>query len=156
MARAGFYQLTDTLRKYWQGRGDVNTISIGDTFEIDLNKQSIYPLIHTTLETSTIGERSISYNLEVRFLDLVDYSKQDTRTRLEPAYGNNNEQDVFHNMEQIAVETVSYFRRGDGYNTLFRIESDPSLEAIKDAYANGIAGWLMTVSIDVPFDNPIC
>lgn len=154
--RKGFYHVTDKLREYWQSRGDINTISFGDLYDIDLNKQDIYPLVHVQVNQSTVGEKTIVYDLSIYFANIVDISKQDVRTRLEPSYGNTDIQDVMHNMETIAMETVSYFRRGEGFSNLFQINSDVTLDPFKDAYANGIAGWVLDVDIEVYNSVPIC
>ena len=43
-----FYDILDTLKTYLQGNSNINTVTSGDIFEVDLAKQSIFPLAHIT------------------------------------------------------------------------------------------------------------
>ena len=42
----GFYQLTDTIKTNLLLDSNVNTVTTGDITEIDLSKQTIFPLAH--------------------------------------------------------------------------------------------------------------
>ena len=37
-----FYDILDTLKTYLQGNSNINTVTYGDIFEVDLAKQSIF------------------------------------------------------------------------------------------------------------------
>lgn len=155
--RKGFYHVTEALTEYWQSRGDVNTITIGkELSDIDIQKQSIYPLIYVGISPTSGTEKTLTYNFDIYFADVVDVSTQDTRTRLEVSRGNDDYLDVLHNMEAIATETFAYFKRGAGYSNLFQMSDSFTLEEFYDNWANGISGWLMSVEIEVPNSPSIC
>jgi hypothetical protein len=42
----GFYQLTETIKEQLLNDVNVNTVTTGDITEIDLSKQTIFPLSH--------------------------------------------------------------------------------------------------------------
>ena len=41
-----FYDILDKLKTYLQGNTNVNSVTFGDIFEVDLAKQTIFPLSH--------------------------------------------------------------------------------------------------------------
>ena len=45
----GFYDILDKLKTYLQGNTNVNSVTFGDIFEVDLAKQTIFPLSQTKL-----------------------------------------------------------------------------------------------------------
>ena len=42
----GFYNVTEKIQEALQDEPFVNTVTYGDIFEVDLNKQTIFPLSH--------------------------------------------------------------------------------------------------------------
>ena len=72
----GFYYVIDKLRDYIKDTGFVHTVSTGDIFEIDLVKQTIYPLSHIIVNNASPKEFVSSYNISILFMDLVDISKE--------------------------------------------------------------------------------
>jgi len=49
----GFYQLTETIKTQLLSDVNVNTVTTGDIFDIDLSKQSIFPLSHIVINSIT-------------------------------------------------------------------------------------------------------
>jgi hypothetical protein len=50
----GFYQVTTAIKDQLYKDVFVNTVSSGDIFEIDLNKQTIFPLSHIIVNNARI------------------------------------------------------------------------------------------------------
>ena len=94
----GFYQITETIETQLLSDVNVNTVTTGDIFDIDLSKQSIFPLAHIIVNSVTLQEQVISFNITVMAMDIVDESKEATTDIFR---GNNNEQDVLNT--QLAV-----------------------------------------------------
>ena len=53
----GFYQLTETIKTQLLSDVNVNTVTTGDIFDIDLSKQSIFPLCHIIINNVTTQEQ---------------------------------------------------------------------------------------------------
>ena len=49
----GYYLLTQAIKDALLGDINVNTVTEGDLFDIDLSKQSIFPLSHLIINTVT-------------------------------------------------------------------------------------------------------
>ena len=94
----GFYQITETIKNQLLADVNVNTVTTGDITEIDLSKQTIFPLCHIIVNNVTIQEQVLDFNISVLAMDIVDQSKQETTDIFR---GNNNEQDIINT--QLAV-----------------------------------------------------
>ena len=87
----GYYQITDTIKTNLLADENVNTVTTGDIFDIDLSKQTIFPLSHIIVNSVTIQEAVLSFDISVMCMDIVDVSKDETTDIF---VGNNNEQDI--------------------------------------------------------------
>ena len=51
----GFYNLTDKLKDTLLAEPFVNTVTFGSLDDVDLNKQTIFPLSHITVNNTTVS-----------------------------------------------------------------------------------------------------
>jgi hypothetical protein len=149
----GFYYVIDKLRDYIKDTGFVHTVSTGDIFEVDLQKQTIYPLSHIIVNNASPKEFVSSYNISILFMDLVDVSKENATDIFE---GNDNLLDVLNEQLAIAQRLVSSLKRGDLFSNLVQIDGDPLCEPFTDRFENKVAGWTLTFDIIVPNDMSAC
>jgi len=70
-----YYNIIDKLHTYLSGSASINTVTFGDLLEVDLSKQSIYPLAHITIQSMTFEEHIMNLALNVVVMDLVDEDK---------------------------------------------------------------------------------
>jgi len=149
----GFYQITETIETQLLSDVNVNTVTTGDIFDIDLSKQSIFPLAHIIVNSVTLQEQVISFNITVMAMDIVDESKEATTDIFR---GNNNEQDVLNTQLAVINKLVMVLRRGDLYSDKFQLEGDPSLEPFYERFDNRLAGYAATMDIIIHNDITIC
>ena len=71
----GFYQITEEIESALLSDENVNTVTTGDITDIDLSKNSIYPISHVTVNNANLEENLIRFNISVISMDLVDVSK---------------------------------------------------------------------------------
>jgi len=95
----GFYQLTEKIKEQLLNDVNVNTVTTGDITEIDLSKQTIFPLSHIIVNNVITEEQYLSFNITVMAMDVVDESKEPTEDIFR---GNDNEQDILNT--QLAVQ----------------------------------------------------
>ena len=55
-----FYDLTTKVRDILQSDINVNTVTFGDITEVDLNKQTIFPLSHIMINNVTDNGQTLS------------------------------------------------------------------------------------------------
>ena len=149
----GFYQITETIETQLLSDVNVNTVTTGDIFDIDLSKQSIFPLAHIIVNSVTLQEQVISFNITVMAMDIVDESKEATTDIFR---GNNNEQDILNTQLAVLNKLVMVLRRGDLYSDKFQLEGDPSLEPFYERFDNRLAGYAATMDIIIHNDITIC
>jgi len=149
----GFYQITETIETQLLADVNVNTVTTGDIFDIDLSKHSIFPLAHIIVNSVTLQEQVISFNITVMAMDIVDESKEVTTDIFR---GNNNEQDVLNTQLAVLNKLVMVLRRGDLYSDKFQLEGDPSLEPFYERFDNRLAGYAATMDVIIHNDITIC
>ena len=149
----GFYQITETIETQLLADVNVNTVTTGDIFDIDLSKQSIFPLAHIIVNSVTLQEQVISFNITVMAMDIVDESKEATTDIFR---GNNNEQDVLNTQLAVLNKLVMVLRRGDLYSDKFQLEGDASLEPFYERFDNRLAGYAATMDVIIHNDITIC
>ena len=145
--------LTQAIKDALLGDINVNTVTEGDLFDIDLSKQSIFPLSHLIINTVTAQESVLRFNISILSMDIVDESKEPTTDIF---IGNNNEQDVLNTQLAVLNKLVQVLRRGDLYNDKYQLDGDASLEPFVDRFENKVAGWTATLDILVNNDIEIC
>ena len=69
------YDILDKIKSILDANDQINTVTYGDIFEVDLNSQSIYPLAHVMLGSATITDHVIEHSVSVLVMDVVDVSK---------------------------------------------------------------------------------
>ena len=149
----GFYLLTQAIKNQLLSDVNVNTVTEGDLFDVDLSKQSIFPLSHLIVNTVAAQESVLRFNISVLAMDIVDESKEPTTDIF---IGNNNEQDVLNTQLAVLNKLVQVLRRGDLYNDKYQLTGDASLEPFVDRFENKVAGWTATFDVFVNNDIEIC
>ena len=149
----GFYQITEEIESALLSDENVNTVTTGDITDIDLSKNSIYPISHVTVNNASLGENLIRFNISVISMDLVDVSKSETTDIF---VGNNNEQDVLNTQLAVVNKLVQKLRQGTLYQNKFQLDNNPTCEFFTDRFDNQVAGVAATIDIVIPNDIDIC
>lgn len=148
-----YFDIIDELKAHFENDELITTVSQGDIFDIDLNKQTIFPLLHIIVNTATFEENVIRYNISLLAMDIVDISKEETTDRFT---GNDNELYVLNTMLAVLNRCYELLRRGTLYTDKFQVDGNPSCEPFTERMENNLSGWTMTVDILIPNDMTIC
>jgi hypothetical protein len=149
----GYYYVVNTLKDYLKSNDFINTVSIGDIFNVDLNKQTIFPLAHIIVNNAQLAENTTSLNLSILFMDIVDETKAEITDVWQ---GNDNEQDVLNTQLALASKLTADLVRGYLYSNLIQVLNAPSAEPFVDRFENKIAGWTLTFDVIIPNDMTLC
>ena len=149
----GFYNLTDKLKDTLLAEPFVNTVTFGSLDDIDLNKQTIFPLSHITVNNTTVSSKTLTFNVSILSMDIVDISKA---AITDIFVGNDNEQDVLNTQLGLLTRVINTLQRGDLFTELYQIEGDVSCEPFVDRFENKLAGWAATFDVLVQNDLTIC
>jgi len=149
----GFYLLTETIKDQLLGDVNVNTVTTGDIYDIDLAKQSIFPLSHIIINNVTTQEQTLTFNISVLAMDIVDESKEPTTDIFR---GNNNEQDILNTQLAVLNKLVMVLRKGTLYSDQYQLDGNATLEPFYERFDNRLAGWSATFNVFVKNDITIC
>lgn len=148
-----FYDLTTKIKDILQADDNVNTVTFGDITEVDLNKQTIFPLSHIMINNVADNGQTLSYNISVMAMDLVDTSKDATTDIF---VGNDNRQDVLNTQLSVLNRLHQKLRKGLPHQDGYHLEGTASLEAFYDRFENELAGWVSTFTVVTMNNIDIC
>ena len=149
----GFYQITETLRDNLLSDPNVNTVTTGDITEVDLSKQTIFPLAHIIINNVTAEEQTLRFNITIMAMDVVNEYKDETS---DVFVGNNNEQDILNTQLAVLNKIILLLRGGSLYTTKYQLDGDPNCEPFYERFENRMAGWAATMDILIENDISIC
>jgi hypothetical protein len=149
----GFYSVIDNIKAELIASPFVNTVTEGSIFEVDLNKQTIFPLSHIMINNVNIEQNVMRFNISVIAMDIVDISKSETTDVFK---GNDNEQDVLNTQLAVCQRLAASLFNGDLSDTNYQLDGVPSCEPFTERFENLLAGWTMTFDIIVPNEMSIC
>jgi len=149
----GFYEISKAIKDQLDADAFVNTVTIGDIFKVDLNKQTIFPLSHIMINSAAYNGNTFNYSISVLCMDIVDESKEATTDIF---LGNDNEQDVLNTQQMVATRLLEMLRRGDLYDDGFQLQDGASIEYFVDRFENKIAGVTVTMNVIAQNDMTIC
>lgn len=149
----GFYQLTETIKTQLLSDDNVNSVTTGDITEIDLSKQTIFPLSHIIVNSVNTQEQVLAFNITVMSMDIVDVDKT---AEVDLFRGNNNEHDILNTQLAVLNKLVMILRKGSLYTTKYQLEGNPTCEPFFDRFENQLAGWACTMDILIENDITIC
>ena len=67
-----FYELIDLIKQLIGDNDFTNKITFGELADVDLNKDTTFPLLHIMLEQVTIQASTMEYRLNIIAADIVD------------------------------------------------------------------------------------
>ena len=139
-----FYTILDTIKDKLLDDINVNTVTTGDITEIDLSKQTIFPLSHIIINSVTPQDQVLSFNITIMSMDIVDINKEN---KTDIFTGNNNEHDVLNSQLAVLNRLIVLLRGGTLYRDRYQLDGDPSCEPFYERFENQLAGWACTMDI---------
>jgi hypothetical protein len=149
----GFYNITDKIKDTLAAEPFVNTVTYGSLDDVDLNKQTIFPLSHIIVNNCSVANNTLTFNISVLAMDVVDESKEEVEDEF---VGNDNEQDVMNTQLAVLNRLIAILQRGDVYTDKFQVIGAVGCEPFVDRFENKLAGWVATFDVVVENDMTIC
>jgi hypothetical protein len=149
----GFYTITEALQTHFNNDVLVNTVTEGDIFEVDLNKQTIFPLVHVMVNNATFETNVVRFNISLLAMDIVNISKDETTNIFR---GNSNEQDVLNTQLEILNRAYAQMLHGNMWDSAIVVDGNPTCEPFTERFENYLAGWTMTFDVLIPNEVTIC
>jgi len=121
-----------------------NTVTEGDIFEVDLNKQTIFPLSHIILNNATHQGNVIQFNITILAMDIIN-QKDDS-----------NKVDIWNTQMLLLTRLMDRLNRGDLRTNNFELTGNPTFEPFTERFENDLAGWALTFDLLVRNGMTIC
>lgn len=145
MSNQGYSFLFNTIKQTMEANPFVNTFSEGMGDEIDLSKQTIFPLSYMTILNAVPEENAVQFQFTLYAMDIVDISDD----------GVSNKHEVMNTQYNVLMRFYADMQRGDLWDNKLQVVSF-NMNAFEQAYANYLAGWVATVTVYIPNHMTIC
>jgi hypothetical protein len=134
------YNVLEKVKKLLEADSLINKVTEGDLFEVDLNKQTVFPLAHVMFNNANQNENIIRFDISVMFCDIIEED-------------DSNYVDVWNRTFTSAIVFVEKLRRVDNN---FVVVDDVLHEPFRDRFTNKLGGFMTTVTIDMLNEAAIC
>lgn len=142
-----FYLVLEKIKQFLEGHSQVNVVTTGDIFDVDLNKQTIFPLSHIIINSANLEGQVIRFNISVLAIDIVDETKENPRDQNEPFYGTNNVQDILNTQLAVCNALIKELEKGDLHFDKYQLQGVPQCLPFQDRFENLLAGWNCTFDV---------
>ena len=154
------YRMLDSISTEMKSTPFCKTVTLGTLDEIDLAKMTIFPMAHIVLNSVTNNENSLTFNMTIYNLDIVDISKDtDDDQKDNPKsylYGNDNMIYIYTNQLYVINRMLSRLRQSNYFEAGWQLEGNPESQFVDKEMENMLAGYMTSVSISVPNDISKC
>tara|TARA_R110002020_G_scaffold61607_3_gene165608 strand:+ start:1592 stop:2086 length:495 start_codon:yes stop_codon:yes gene_type:complete len=142
----------DTLKQLGTNHYQIKTITTGDLWEIDLDKNSFMPLMHINPINAVAGTHQMTLNFQIFIMDLVFPDQS-------------NEQEVLSDCLQICNDLIGTFKNGEslflsneGIDELpkYFTEGDITIEPFTERFDNSVTGWVFTLPVIIENEYNTC
>ena len=170
-----YNNVVDTLCRLGEYHHQISTVSVGDIFDINLEKMEKLPLLHINPTSVTTGDSELVYNFQIFICDLVS-EKSDWQTRqaseltklIDPK---NNEQQVWNQTLEICTDFIGMLRHSsrqsshipsatpganDINSPLYFTQDQFTIEPFQERFDNLLCGWTFTIGIKVMNNFDTC
>ena len=148
-----FYNIIDKIKEVIVAEPFNNEITFGDIADIDLKKQSLFPLSHVMVNNSTINNNYVTFNITIFFMDLVDISNEQV---IDLYRGNDNRQDILNTQLALATRVIRVLQKSDLYKDKFELINPATCEPFTERFDNMLCGWAITFDCGTNDDMTYC
>lgn len=147
------YIVIDAIKEEFDSNPFVNQTTMGTLTEVDLLKNTIFPLGHITLNNVSLNENNLIFNITIFNLDIVTIIKEDEGNLF---YGNDNLIYILTNQLYVINRLVSRLRQSTLYIDGWELQGTPQSNVINKEIENMLAGYQTTINVVVPNDINKC
>jgi len=140
-----YFKLLDTLKAQLNATNLISTVTDGQISDIDLAKQTLFPLAHIIVNSATIEGKLQRFNVTILAMDILDGKE---KYDVEPS--------IMNAMLQSLNRVYEIMTRGDLNPDYIMIDGSPTLEPFTDRFENKLAGWAMTFDVAMMSEMTVC
>ena len=167
IANKTYNNVIDTLKQLGIEHEQITTTTTGDIYDIDLSKNTLFPLFHINPVSVTTSPSELTYNFQLFVMDAVSQKDNWTEANLQSATNLSNEQEVLSQCLQVCVDIIGIMRHSkwqsasslnplDIDDPVYFTEGEFSLEPFTERFDNLLTGWVFSIGIVVENDFQTC
>lgn len=143
-----YLELTEALKSHLLSDEDINHVVIGDISQIDIKKQTMFPLGHLLIGSAGFVRGVVNFSVTVSVMDIVDINKEDPITGQEE--WRTNKEYVKNTMLAVLENLHKEITNGDLGGAAWEFVGDSTAEPFEDRFENLLTGWSMTFDVVIP------
>ena len=171
-----YNNVINTLLRLAEYHKQIESTSVGDIFDINLEKMQKFPLLHINPTSVVTGDSQLTYNFQIFVMDMVTEKANWTTNRGEiiSISGDeftklvktlSNEQDVYNETLQICTDFIGMLRHStrqsiEGVNDinfpLYFTQDQFTIEPFSERFDNLCCGFVFNIGILVQNDFQTC
>ena len=165
-----YNNVVNTLLRLGEYHYQISTTSVGDIYDINLEKMQKFPLLHINPTSVTTGDSQLTYNFQIFIMDMVsekaDWTENNADANFTKLYKTlSNEQDVFNETLQIATDFIGMLRHSsrqsiEGTNDInepiYFTQDQFTIEPFQERFDNLCCGWVLNIGVLVQNDFQTC
>ena len=166
-----YNNIVNTLLRLGEYHKQISTTSVGDIFDINLEKMQKFPLLHLNPTSVTTGDSQlVLLTFQIFIMDMVsekeDWTKNNASAEFPKLYKTlSNEQDVLNETLQIATDFIGMLRHSEqqslaGTNDInapiYFTQDQFTIEPFSERFDNLCCGWTFTIGVLVQNDFQTC
>ena len=165
-----YNNVINTLLRLGEYHGQIHTTSVGDIWEVDLEKNTKFPLLHINPTTVVTGDSQLTYSFQIFIMDMVTEKDNWTLNNTSANFPKlvktlSNEQDVFNETLQIVTDFIGMLRHSsrqslegvDDINfPLYFTQDQFTIEPFQERFDNLCCGYVFNIGILVQNDFQTC
>lgn len=169
ISNKSYNNVINTLCRLGEFHEQISTVSVGDIFDINLEKMEKMPLLHINPTSVTTGDSELVYNFQIFVADLVsekdDWQTHQAEQLTKLLDSKNNEQQVWNQTLDICTDIISMLRHStqqsllgvnDINEPLYFTDDQFTIEPFQERFDNLLCGWTFTIGVKVMNDFDAC
>jgi len=164
-----YNNVINTLCRLGEYHKQISTVSVGDIYDINLEKMEKFPLLHINPLNVATGDSELVYNFQIFIMDMVS-EKNDWKTKQQTELTKlvntkNNEQEVWNQTLEIATDFIGMLRHSsrqslEGVNDInspiYFTQDQFTIEPFQERFDNLCCGWVFQIGVKVMNDFDTC
>jgi len=165
-----YNNVVNTLLRLGQYHEQISTTSVGDIYDVNLEKMQKFPLLHINPTSVSTGDSQLTYNFQIFIMDMVTEKSNWTENNDQADFPKlvktlSNEQDVFNETLQICTDFIGMLRHSsrqslEGVNDinepLYFTQDQFTIEPFQERFDNLCCGWVFNIGVLVQNDFQTC
>ena len=164
-----YNNVVNTLARLANYHEQISTVSVGDIWQVDLEKETKFVLLHINPVSVTTGESELIYNFQIFIMDMVsekdDWEAEQQEQNAKLVDTKTNEQEVFNQTLEICTDFIGMLRHSSRQSLssvsdidvpVYFTQDQFTIEPFQERFDNLCCGWVFQIGVKVMNDFDTC